>query len=277
MNYNIKLEIEKCIKNAKEKLDDAEHLANKGSYGTASSILVTAFEERSKAVTLQLIDLGVPLGNLNEIEYIFTQHHFRHYIGFFVECFSEIIKDLEKVLILIKKDPRPEAMLELFNNPENIKQLKSWLVEKIDSFSEKIEFYRDIENNRQKGLYVDVLRGNTPTDMSKKDYDDIKKKLNCIHWISFNLSSILESEWWNKGEEKKIFSKDVNSIKELPFGVQKTIKVVRKKRGKLFQTMAIKLDNFKQDIVESKEWEKFVDKSIPKINSLGEKYKTKKS
>ena len=41
--------------------------------------------------------------------------------------------------------------------------------------------------------------------------------------------------------------------------------------------MAIKLDNFKQDIIESKEWESFVDKSIPKINSIGEKYKTKKS
>lgn len=38
MSFNLKLEIEKCIKNAVEKLDDAEHLANKGSYGTASSM-----------------------------------------------------------------------------------------------------------------------------------------------------------------------------------------------------------------------------------------------
>ena len=64
MNFNVKQEIAKCVKNADEKLSDAENLANKGSYGTASSLLVTSFEERCKAVTLQIIDLGFDLGNL---------------------------------------------------------------------------------------------------------------------------------------------------------------------------------------------------------------------
>lgn len=267
MSFNIKQEIDKCTKNAEAKLSDAEDLANKGSYGTASSLLVTSFEERCKAFTLQMIELGLPLGNINDIQYIFTQHDFRHYIGFFVECLNEIMTDFDKCLILIKKVNSREELLELVLKPENVDVIKRWLPEKIDSFIKKIDFYRNIETRRQKGLYVDIYNGITPTQTSKQDYENIKLKLNSIHWISSHLSIIIEAEWWNKGAEKRSFLQYSKARESLPEQVQETIIIVKKKRSKLFQIISRKLTSFKNELVDNKEWDQFVDVSIPQLKA----------
>lgn len=276
MNFNVKQEIAKCVKNADEKLSDAENLANKGSYGTASSLLVTSFEERCKAVTLQIIDLGFDLGNLNDIQYIFTQHDFRHYIGFFADCFNEIMKDMEKALNVLREFSSLEAILEFIVQPDNVNTLKNWFAEKIDSFIKKIDFYKNIEYKRQNGFYVDIYSGKTPTHISAQEYENIKLKLNSIHWISTQLNYVLEAEWWNKGEEKKAFLPVAVSMELLPDQVQKTISVVRKKRNKLFNVIKKKLFDLRLELIDKMEYDKFIDVSMIELIELKEKLRLKR-
>jgi AbiV family abortive infection protein len=47
-----------CLLNAEQQIEDAKSLIEKGSFGIAQSLGVTAFEEIGKAVILELANLG---------------------------------------------------------------------------------------------------------------------------------------------------------------------------------------------------------------------------
>jgi AbiV family abortive infection protein len=83
--------------NADQKLKSSLILSQFGDFNTATAILFTSFEERKKVVLLQLIDLGIPINlEIKSIKILFRNHDYRSYIGYFIDCFYEIINDLKK-------------------------------------------------------------------------------------------------------------------------------------------------------------------------------------
>lgn len=247
MSYKHK--INELIINSKSKLDSSEVLALRGDYNTASAILVTAFEERVKALVIQLLDFGLPIVNdLSELEYVFNQHDSRHYIGFFIDCLFEILEDLLPVIQRMGNDKEFKlriVKIDLTN--EMYSSIITWLKKKSLSFIEKVDFYQNIEKKRQQGLYYDVLKNTHSSEIIKEEYNFIKLRLNSVHILSDELLKV-------KLEKQQDFIKTLEEtkneliIKNTPSYITKYIQFVRKKRSKGFNKIRSILFNFNRTL-----------------------------
>ena len=252
MGANYQIKINECVRNAEEKLNSAELLANSGDYKTACSILVTAYEERVKAIALQLIDLGFSItDNINDIDYLFKHHDLRHYIGYFIDCLSEIFKDFQKIVELIKANPEPKLLFQLLNDPSTLNEFSNWLLIKINLFIEKIDFYRNIENYRQMGLYVDVVGHGKPNkNLTKDEYEFIKDKLNSVHQLSYFLH---EFKPMTIEESKQLEKINTDLIDEqVPIKIKETVDLVKQEKKKLFNKIEGGLFEIKEMLEEMK-------------------------
>jgi AbiV family abortive infection protein len=234
------------MKNADQKLVSAEKLTEIGDFYSASSLLVTAFEERTKALVLQLSIIGFPLKiDCKDWEYIFSHHDSRSYIGFAIDCLYEIIKDLKDELNKMYLDPEYKLkVLNFLNNNELQKSFLKWCILKMESFIDKIDFFQSIQEKRQNGLYVDILRQKN-LSVNKEMYNEIKMKLSSIHKLSEDLieikdlidfSNISKSDQWKiKNQFPIILSEKINRIK--------------KERSKYFKQIKKELIDFKEELI----------------------------
>lgn len=233
---NIENKIQELIDNANQKIYSAELLALNGDYGTASSILVTAFEERTKATVLQLIDFGFPLADdISELDYVFKHHDSRHYIGFFVDCLNEVTNDL--IPILHKIFTNKEYLLRILAidlTEEEHSQMTNWINTKKSSFLSKIDFYQNIEKNRQTGLYIDVLNRSSDIKLiAQDDYNYIKERLSNIHILSDDLMKIKTENDRQMMESFEESSQEMDKM-EMKLSVAKGLETIRKKRNGAF-------------------------------------------
>lgn len=247
-----------CIR-SNQQLKTAQNSAQQGDYGSATSLLVTAFEERTKAVVLQIVDLGFPIMNdLSDLEYIFRQHDARHYIGFFVDCFYEIIEDFKLIIERYRNDKSFKFNIVKFDEEERLQQdLLNWGLNKIDSFIKKIDFYQNIEQTRQNGLYVDVLNHKFTNELTHEDFLFVKSRLNMIHLLSKDLLEMKEIY------ELDLFPSIDDSIQKLTqtnisSHLVNAIQLVKKERSKVFNSIKFKLNSFRKVLIES---------NIKKINN----------
>lgn len=246
----MKIYIEDLISNSNSKLLSASLLADNSDYSSAISLLVTAFEEKTKAVVLQFLDLGYKLvDNIKDLDYIFKHHDGRHYIGYLIDCVTEIVYDCKDLLNRLINDQKfVEEILTLKVNSKKEELLLLWINQKIDSFINKIEFYQNIEKTRQNGLYIDVLtKGKTRKKITKKDFDFVKNKLNNVHLLSQFLLEIK-----NNTDKKIIDSLTVsrNNVieKKIPTHISSSILLIKKERNKTFNEIRKSLISFKNDI-----------------------------
>ena len=248
MIEQIQQKIDLLVSNAIEKLEVAETSAQKNDFKTATALLVTAFEERTKAAVLQFVDLGFPIVNqVTDLDYVFRQHDARHYIGFFVDCMYEVFDDIKPILKEIARDKNYLlSLLKLDQDLEMQMKLIQWIASKTDSFLEKLDFYQNIEKTRQSGLYIDVLdHGTLGASMNEEDYLFIKSRLNTIHLLSSDLKDI-KIDHMNGGLPELEDSKNEMLNHDMPSHIVSAIKLVRKERNKVFDDLRIKLKEFKE-------------------------------
>lgn len=249
MTANIHEKIQALCKRSDQQLKTSRSNAKNGDYGSATSLLVTAFEERTKAVVLQIVDLGLPIiNNFSEIEYIFHQHDARHYIGYFVDCFYEIIEDFKIVLERCRNNKDYVFKVARFGQDEETqRELITWGLAKIHSFLEKIDFYKNIEKTRQKGLYVDVLNHRFSEDLNEEDYLFVKSRLDTIHLLSQELIEM-------KGLDDMDLLPSLEDSREkiaqtnIPSHLVSAIELVKKERSKAFKFIRNQLIEIQQQL-----------------------------
>jgi AbiV family abortive infection protein len=258
---DIQNSIETLIVNSEQKLEAANLLAKSGDFSTSTAILVTAFEEKSKAVILQFVDLGYQLVNeVSDLDYIFKQHDARHYIGFFVDCIYEVMSELKAILYQFMTDVKfADEILNFlasgFENPEIEKQINDWLKRQISSFIEKTTFYKAIETTRQNGLYMDVLaKGGVKKKIDKEDYLFVKNRLNTIHLLSKDIKELKDSNHITIIES--IVKSKQNIIQQkMPDHISSSLLLIKSKRNKGFnkikQTLNEMLDEYFPDQEDS--------------------------
>ena len=250
---NIKNEkIHALCDRSNQQLKTAENSAKSGDYGSATSLLVTAFEERTKAVVLQIVDLGFPIVNdYTDLDYIFRQHDARHYIGFFVDCFYEIIEDFKIIIERCRNDKSYIFKLAKFGKDERIqKDLFDWGLTKIDSFLKKVDFYQNIEQTRQNGLYVDVLNHRFTKDLTHEDYLFVKSRLKKVHVLSkdlFEMKENYELDLLPSIDDSKQKLQETN----IPSHLVTAIQIVKKKRSKAFNSIRFKLNLLRKELIDS--------------------------
>lgn len=253
MITDIDKKIDALCKGAEEKLRISYDIAAKGDFGTATALLVTAFEERTKAVVLQFIDLGLPLTeHFSNIEYIFRQHDARHYIGFIVDCIHEVIEDLITLMNQLRgKKEQIKKMIKFSTDQDTQEKLGQWILKKIDSFCEKIDFYQNIEKKRQNGLYIDILEhGTVNQKLEQNDYLFVKQRLNSVHILSSNLSDMKNN---NADQDQQLSIEEAKQRMietNTPDYIKDAIKLVKKERNKAFNQIRNKLLEIKQAITE---------------------------
>lgn len=237
---DIQNSIERLIVNSEQKLESAQLLSNNGDFSTATAILVTAFEEKSKAVILQFVELGYQLvSDMPELDYVFRQHDARHYIGFFVDCAYEVINDLKTLLYQFMTDVKfsDEILNFLASGFENLEielQINDWLKRKISSFIEKATFYQTIEITRQNGLYMDVLTNGKPKKkIGKEDYLFVKNRLNTIHLLSKDVKELKENNHISVIESLAKSKQDMIQQK-MSDHISSSLLLVKSKRSKGF-------------------------------------------
>lgn len=240
-----------CIR-SNQQLKTAQNSARQGDYGSATSLLVTAFEERTKAVVLQIVDLGFPIVNdFSDLEYIFRQHDARHYIGFFVDCFYEIIEDFKIIIERCRDDKSFIFKIAKFGEDEKIQQdLLDWGLKKIDSFLKKVDFYQNIEQTRQNGLYVDVLNHRFTKDLTHEDYQFVKSRLKKVHILSkdlFEMKENYELDLLPSIDDSKQKLQETN----IPSHLVTAIQLVKKERSKAFNSIRLKLNLLRKELVDS--------------------------
>jgi len=249
---NLSERIEQLTKNADQKLAAAELLASQGDFPTASAITVTAFEERTKALVVQLMELGFPLANeLSELEHVFKHHDTRHFIGYFVDCMHEVLTDIFPFLLrLIQDEEFRNAVLKLNLTPEMESSLMNWMKSKTNSFLAKMDFYENIEGQRQCGLYIDILRnGTTNKQLSEEDYLFIKDRLNAVNIMSQEMKGI-KSEQDAHVLETIQDSREQMLERNMPSLITQGIKIVKKERRNAFKRLRRELNTFNETLYE---------------------------
>jgi AbiV family abortive infection protein len=238
---------QELMKNADQKLVSAEKLTDIGDFYSASSLTITAFEERTKALVLQLSIIGFPLKiNFKDWEYIFSHHDSRSYIGFVVDCLYEIIKDLKVELNKMYLDPEYKLkVLNLLNNNELQNSFLKWCILKMESFIDKIDFFQSIQEKRQNGLYVDILKQKN-LSVNRDMYNEIKMKLSSIHKLSEDLIEIKDLiDFTNISES------DQGKLKnQFPIILSEKINIIRKERSKYFKKIKKELIDFKEELID---------------------------
>lgn len=252
MTTNIHEKIQALCKRSDQQLKTSRTNAKNGDFGSATSLLVTAFEERTKAVVLQIVELGFPIiNNFSEIEYIFHQHDARHYIGYFVDCLYEIIEDFKIVLDRCRDDKNYVFKVARFGKDEETqKELIQWGLKKVHSFLEKIDFYKNIEKTRQKGLYVDVLNHRFSEDLNKEDYLFVKARLNTIHLLSRDL---VEMKWFDDSDLMPSLqdSREKMAQTNIPGHLIIAIEIVKKERSKAFKFIKNQLLQIQEQLIRT--------------------------
>ncbi len=244
------MRINELIDNSNSKLRSSELLADVGDYSTGTAILVTAFEEKTKALVLQLTDFGFPLVNdISDLDYIFKHHDMRHFIGFFVDCLYEIFDDALQFALKVMRDRefRETVLIRKWSDEMNIEAFQ-WFNSKCESFLKKVDFYQNIERQRQCGLYVDVIRNITPnTRITRDDFFFVKERLNAIHKMSDDLKEFsvqLEPDFMKTFNETKVKLVEMN----VPSFVVQGIELVKKERNGAFKRIRKIIRDFNDEL-----------------------------
>ncbi len=242
--------IDALILNSNKLLKSSKNISESGDFGTATAILVTAFEEKTKAVVLQIIELGFPIvNNLSDLDYIFRQHDARHYIGYFIDCLYEIINDLKKLIDRFRNDKNYIRKLANFAKDKDVqKDILEWGFKKIESFMAKIDFYQNIERTRQAGLYVDVLNHNFgDQEITENEYKFVKRRLQKVHLLSkdlFNLKLNFDMDELDAIDKSKENLEKAN----VPIHLLSAIQIVKKERSKAFNILRKQLLYLKDEL-----------------------------
>lgn len=178
------------LENAIEKYEEAQFLAKRNSYGTASSLLITGMEESIKSLILVLDANGFQFRmKVKNMSSVFKNHSMRYEFGFLLTVSGIFYKDFLKIVNHFMSGSNVEFP---DINPVKVNQ---WCKVRISQIKRELLWFDQIGFFREKGLYVDV-DGQIikPSTISKIDFDFTAQRVSRVIEMIKSLHEICDNE-----------------------------------------------------------------------------------
>jgi AbiV family abortive infection protein len=143
------------LSNAGVKYQDAVHLAEKESYGTAISLLILSIEETMKTLVLYLDGHGFLFRNIKGVSNIFVNHKLRYPLAMVISIVSSFGRDITRLAEEYSKRPEEsKALLDRFKNNrvEVVEALIKYLKQKSDEMKIDVLWFSNVGLLREDGL-----------------------------------------------------------------------------------------------------------------------------
>jgi len=196
------------LHNADEVYSDAITLAEKNSYGRATSLLILSMEETMKAYVLYLDGNGFQFRlRVKGISNLFNNHILRYPLALILSIMHIFIKDFKRIVTKARENPH-EILNHKIDKKYMNQKLVEYLVRKLPVVITEIVWFSQAEIYRQKGFYVDYVDElETPLSVNKEQYEDIKLRIDSLREIS--------NSFWGVFEIKDLeYQKQMIEIKE---------------------------------------------------------------
>lgn len=179
------------LRNARNKVNDANILAGTTSYGSASALMITGMEESIKSMFLALDSVGFTFrGRVKGIKSIFNQHGLRYQFAFILSVVSLFAKDVKKLKAKMDNNDLPIDFQDF-----QYENLYRWVLIKIHDLKKEIFWFEMIGFHREKGMYYDVKSGVVdPTSFSKAEYELVAQRVNGVLSIVEFIHTIAANE-----------------------------------------------------------------------------------
>lgn len=168
-----------CLANAESKYKDAMILAERESYGNATSQLMLSMEEMMKATILSLDGNGFQFRQkVKGIKNIFENHKLRYFLAFALSVVSVFGQDLKKLLIWAIANPKEIPKLKM--SDRNLQQrLMVWMITKMEFIASEIKWFSNADLYRQDGFYVDYEDGiKSPLKITSIQFLEFKARID---------------------------------------------------------------------------------------------------
>jgi AbiV family abortive infection protein len=181
------------LHNADEVYSDALTLAEKSSYGRATSLLILSMEETMKAYVLHLDGNGFQFRlKVKGISNLFNNHTLRYPLAMMLSIMHIFIKDFKRILTKARENPH-EILKNKIDKKHMNQKLIEYLVRKLPVVITEIVWFSQAEIYRQKGFYVDYVDGlETPLSVNKEQYEDIKLRIDSLREISSSFWDVFD-------------------------------------------------------------------------------------
>jgi AbiV family abortive infection protein len=194
--------------NAKGLYNDAKLLANNGSYGHATSMLIHSTEETMKALILFLDGNGFLFRRkVKGINNLFVNHKLRYGLAMLLSVLNIFSEDLKDLFQKIKNEPN--LILALNKDKEQMGRiLLQYAQKKIKIVIQEIFWFSKAEFIRQEGFYVDYVDEiKTPLQISKKDFEDVLIRIEGMRSSVSGLIQVFDSN-------DKMLVQDIDKYKQ---------------------------------------------------------------
>jgi len=222
--------------NADSLFNDASTLANSGSYGHATSLLIHSTEEYMKAFIICLDGNGFQFRNrVPGIDNLFVNHKLRYGLALILTLLAILIDDFKVLLPHIQKTYK--LTFDLKRDKEQIQnEIFSYMNLRIQTANQEVRWFSEAEFLRQDGLYVDYVDEiRTPLRITKTNYDETLLRITRLRAFILDYISSFNSE-------EKIITQGLENLK-VQFSVEKWYEKI----GRLIELFK---DNNKNPLVD---------------------------
>lgn len=239
-----KKEYLEIIARSKQKFRSAELVAENGDYGSAISLLIISNEELVKALFLYFDGIGFRFREVKGMKSLFNNHKLRYLSSFVFSILYIVVQDLMRFILEVKSNK--EVLKSIFSSSNSIENsLKSYLDKIVKDIQAELDFFAEIDKQRQIGLYSDSP---DRLQMEKTNYETYHLKLSNINNFIIDL---IEGFEFDKNNEhvKKIRDDFANKNWYLKLG--DLIGRVNKPKANPYEEMKLAVESFAKDINQS--------------------------
>ncbi|MCW3105447.1 MAG: hypothetical protein JWO09_3887 [Bacteroidetes bacterium] len=169
------------IAKSQRQFEEAEVLAARGGYDTASSLLIISNEELLKALILFMEGNGFHLRKIKGFKTLFNNHKLRYLIALVLSVLSLLGKEFARGMALFMKvdedflskiDPKSPGFADL---------AKNYFIARLLEVKAEIEFFSKVDKARQQGFYSEYNDG--LITISKEEYLLLHTKIVGVNMI----------------------------------------------------------------------------------------------
>ena len=166
------------LENSESKYNDALGLAERHSYGVASSLLIISLEETTKALVLHLDGMGFEFrSRVTGIKSLFENHELRYFLAAILSVMQLFSEDIVMFIDRFRKGDRSFYGL-LKNDPLILDQLFKYVRRKSDEIKLEANWFSNADLYRQEGFYVDFRNElKSPLLCSKEECLQVKMRI----------------------------------------------------------------------------------------------------
>jgi AbiV family abortive infection protein len=200
--YNISrqecLIIYKSIRaNADDQWSTAKILSENGKYGQARSHLIISMEEMIKCAIVILDGNGFDFIRTKGLNRYFSEHSIRAYTGLLLMICSLFGSDFLNTIERLKSDQRFGKWIVERMKDETWREhyLVRYLKGKLSQIRKELEFFSDLEHQRQMGFYCDYDDSfHTPILISHEQYDAAFRRIEKVNIVVDGIIAACEQD-----------------------------------------------------------------------------------